>query len=672
MKSIILTFLIIFFVLISVAQDVPFTKASFPEKKKELCAAKKQLKKGKKLASKGIQYHSEALQHLMAADTFNPNSAKLNYQIGSLLSSGFDAHNALPYLEKAIILDSAVTPDILFLLGSAYHLNHRFGEAIRCYTSFTSTLTKRSAKRWKGELQRLKTQAMTGDSLMNQPVHCFIDNLGDRINSQFPEYSPVLSRDGTKLWFASRRPGSYIEADQLPSEDIWYLAKLGSTWSEPVNAGPQLNSEKHEIPVALSPDGNVFYFRYAKSTGDIWLMNLTEGKKAKRKEMSGRTNSPANETCMCFSPDGNTVWFVSDRKGGYGGKDIWMMKKGQRGKWAKPVNAGPVVNTRLDEESPFMHSDGKTLYFSSMGHDAIGGFDIFSVRYTDEGYTECRNLGFPVNSASDDIHFSLSGKGSVGFMASCRPGGLGNFDLYKVTFSGEEKSLLYLTESVEPPPSAPGIRDIGPVEASDPGAPMVLMKGKVWDETGSVPLNALLTVTDLTTGRLVAAFQSDSLTGQYLLNLPVESNLALSVISYGYLPFSNRPAVGAALPFTGMEKDFFLKPITPYRHFDLVNLGFSKDDPVWSSPSERELEMLVDFLQMHPLVKTAIEGYLMPDETDTGLPQARAQAVITYLRKQGIEADRAILYQQEDKVDEQDPVEKIPLQAVRIHVVASG
>ena len=153
------------------------------------------------------------------------------------------------------------------------------------------------------------------------------------------------------------------------------------------------------------------------------------------------------ETSACFSPDGNTLYFVSDRPGGKGGKDIWMSKKDAKDKFSEARNLGSTINTPYNEETVFIHPDGRTLYFSSKGHNSMGGYDVFVSHLNEAGiWSEPENLGTPINSPDDDMCFVISASGRFGYLSSARPDGLGGFDIYKLTFLGPEKPLMVSTE----------------------------------------------------------------------------------------------------------------------------------------------------------------------------------------------------------------------------------
>lgn len=438
--------IIITLIKITLAQDVPFKRSEFPDQRREYRVAKKEKRKGLRLASRGEKRHPKALALLMSANEFNPNNSKLNYSIGKLLMKSPDPYLSLPYLVKAYSLNSEISDDILYLLAKSNHLNGNYDEALKCYEIFSETLSRREKRRLGEKLSIYKQRVAIADSLSSYPVDCRIENLGFVINSRFPEYAPVLSKDGSRLYFASRRPSGLITDEYKPVsgfvEDIYYSEMTDNGWSQPFRMSSLFNSEDNEFIVSVSDTANTYYIRRGSPNGNFYYID-TDRRRPKLRKLSRRINSSSNETSLTFSPDGNTVFFVSDRRGGYGGKDIWISTKNRRGRWSRPVNAGPEINTPYDEESPFMHPDGKTLYFSSQGHDGMGGFDIFKTTYKDGSFSEPENLGYPVNSPSDDLFFIFDIKTMTAFFASNRQGGVGSFDIYSLNCNNDEIIIPY-------------------------------------------------------------------------------------------------------------------------------------------------------------------------------------------------------------------------------------
>ena len=659
--SMIRQFVVVMVILVSLsavsAQEVLFKKEHFPDQKKELKAAKKQMKKGTRLASKGLQHREEALRQLKAAHSFNPDHAALNYTIGNVLYQGINPSEALPYFEKAYSLNNNVSDDIQYLLGRSYHLNHKFDHARLFYEGFLSSLKPKEARRWAEQISLLVTQTVVGDSLVFNTTDCFVDNLGDRINSEWHEYSPVLSHDGKRLWFTSRRPGSTggkTDKDYLHFEDIYYVEKTGSIWSDPINAGPAVNTEKHESVVALAPDNSTIYIRMGNPTGDFYMVNLEGKKRRKPAKLDKRLNSKFNETTLTFSPDSSKVWFASDRRGGYGGKDIWMSEAKKRGGWKKPVNAGPVINTPFDEESPFICADGKTFWFSSKGHDGMGGFDIFITYFSDTGYTKPVNVGYPINSASDDIHFSMDARQNIGHFASSRPGGVGGFDIYRVKTIDRSKPLLIVTDEIKIDLQIPGAEIL---DAADAGLQVsetaILLDGTVRCANTLNPVAADIIITDAEAISEGISTLSSSENGRFFSVLPTGKMFRLIITAQGYMPHYTEIDMTGITSFAESSTDLRISPLARNQHFDLPGLNYAHNNPEPDAATAAERDVILNFLNKNSEVIIRIAGFTRLDEDQDDLSRARAIAIKNYLESNGITGDRIMIYQPTEDSEEE-------------------
>ncbi len=630
-----------------VAQDVPFERSAFPGQRKELRVAKKQMKQGMKLAGKGEVDRKEALDLLLSAHAFNPNNARLNYTIGSVLFQSQDPHLSLPYLEKAYSLNQNVAPDIFFLLGRAYHLNHFFELALSFYQEYARVLDGKMKKRMLPLVELYSRQASFGDSLVKNPTAFFVDNMGDRVNSVWPEYAPVLLPDGHKLWFTSRRPGSTggkIDKNEQYFEDVYYLEKIGGIWSEPINPGVPLNTEKHESSAGMNPDRKALILRRGNPSGDFWLIEGTPPQEMSLRKLSKRINSSDDETTLTFSPDSSRVWFVSTRKRGYGGKDIWMCQAKTRGGWRKAVNAGPAVNTPFDEESPFMYSDGKTLYFSSKGLPGMGGFDVFRTTFEGGVYSAPVNMGSPVNSASDDLFFSLEARGKNGYLASSRPGGSGFYDLYRVRIVDPDKPLLYQTDTFSLTLSMPGPTVPEPLPALKPYEPVILIRGITLDAANSAAVSALVTLSDQSNGQLAESMET-SAAGSFLLNVPVKKRYLLTALARGYLPATETVDVSQMDSYASIQVPVRLTPMAIGAGTELRTTLFPPNDSQFSTSDTRELDLLVAFLKLNETTSVLIRGFATESEDAIQLPGARAAKVSDYLVSKGIFSGRITLEQ---------------------------
>ena len=386
--------------------DTPFDKNHIADKK-QLSEANKKIKEGDKLFAMGKGRYIDALTLYLDANKINPNNANLNYKIGICYLFTTDKQLGLEHLEKAKQLNPQVNYELSYYLGRAYHLNHQFDKAIEYYNEFKRRLSpKEFAVRGK-ELDKYIEECENGKELIKNPLYLKISNIGSTINSIYPDYTPVISADEEILFFTSRRPsttgGKRDPIDNKYYEDIFMATKSGSDWKLSQPEKP-LNSKFHDASIGLSPDGQTLYIYKGDNGGDIYECVLKGDKWVKPTPLPKEINTKYHESSASLGPDGRTLYFISDRTDGVGGRDIWVAYKNSKGKWSEVKNIREL-NTPYDEEAVFIHPDGRTLYFSSQGHNSMGGYDIFKSTYKDGYWSKPENLGVPINTADDDLYF---------------------------------------------------------------------------------------------------------------------------------------------------------------------------------------------------------------------------------------------------------------------------
>ncbi len=409
------------------------------------------------LMSEGFLHFSEILTDRLLE--FQPESSNYNYRKGFLaLYIRKDYIVAQPHLEKAILdidnnfdmystKEKSAPVDAYYHLAQCYHYNEKLDEAEEYYNKFLAETKKKSPLIPEAEL-RLK-QCAEARKQMQDPVNVYLKNIGSQINTEHPEYSPVISLDGSALYFTSRRPWTNNETHQYKDpaihqfpEDVYVSYRdFDSTWTTPIRLD-FCQPRRNEATIAISADERKIYL-YEDSTGngDIYYTDFYHAKfnEIIRFEEED-VNTDAWETHCMMSNDKKTFYFVSDREGGFGGRDIYMMTRenvknsdGDEEKWSKPINLGPSINTPFDEDSPFISIDNKTLYYSSNGEKSIGGFDIMTATLQEDGtFSEGKNLGYPFNSTNDDIYYTTTLDGKKGYMTSHRNDGFGEKDIYEI------------------------------------------------------------------------------------------------------------------------------------------------------------------------------------------------------------------------------------------------
>jgi hypothetical protein len=397
-----------------------------------------------------------ALAFFQEAYKVDSTNANINYKLGvCFLNTASDKQQALKYLRIASRgisrnydpYDTHVkkSPEnTYYYLAQAYHYNYKFDSAIQFFTSYKSLLAGRDPEMDKDIDMRINW-AVNAKEFMASPLPVTIVNMGDSVNSSYPDYSPVMSVDENTIIFTSRRFGQ-VGIDGQYYEDILISEKKeDGTWTTAHPISPYINTVTNEASISLSTDGNILFIYRDDNGGDIYSATMQNGAWMSPVPMGGDINSKYWETHACLSADGNTLYFVSDRPGGFGGRDIYRCVRLPNGNWSKALNLGPTVNTPADEDAPFIHPDQRTLYFSSKGHKSMGGFDVFFTAKNDSGaWTEPINLGYPINTPDDDIFFMTSPDGKRAYLSSVRQGGLGDKDIYMANLEQPKSQGLTL------------------------------------------------------------------------------------------------------------------------------------------------------------------------------------------------------------------------------------
>jgi len=374
----------------------------------------------------------------------NSTNEKYHFEAGlSFYYSDYEKAKGIPFFETSLQNSKKDTiPEIYYYLGRSYHLNGEFDKSKKAFNKFKSFI--KTSSRDGRELMKKADYFITlnerGNNLLAKKNKKIITtNLGKKINSSYSEYAPVLKKSDNILLFTSRRETSNskkLDKDLLPYENVYIAKKIDDVWTlitdknETKKYMPNnLNTKKHDASIIYSSDELTLY---TYKNDIIWKSVLENGTWSKLVELDKNINtSKFNIPSICLSNDGNTLFFVSNRKNGLGGKDIYKSIKTSGGNWGEAILMSEAINSQLDEDSPYISEDGNTLYFSSKGHQGIGGYDIYKSQLVDGKWTVAVNMGIPINSASDDIYFISENEESNGFFSSARAEGNGGMDIYE-------------------------------------------------------------------------------------------------------------------------------------------------------------------------------------------------------------------------------------------------
>lgn len=393
----------------------------------------------------------KSCEELLLSQPENPN---LNFKLGyCLLNTPLKKNQSIPYLQKANQLytkSGSQAPEAIetkFYLGQAYHKNYDFDKALE---EFEKMKTELKNKEMLAVIDQEIDQCNTGKMLINQPINMHVTNLGNQINSIYADHSPVISADETLLIFTSRRKinnNEIAEPDGQYNENIYLSSYNGKNWSEPSSISNLINTDFHEASIGLSADGQQLLVYKEADGGTILISTLIGDEWSAPVDAGSNINTRFRETSASISADGKMIFFTSDRPGGYGGMDIYNSAKQADGSWGPAVNLGPAINTDKDEDGPFIHPDGNTLYFSSKGHETMGGYDIFVSKKNEfNTWTLPENYGYPVNTTEDDIFFVMTADGKRAYFASYREGGIGSMDIYMMGLPEAEEVPLTIVK----------------------------------------------------------------------------------------------------------------------------------------------------------------------------------------------------------------------------------
>ncbi|MFD2722013.1 OmpA family protein [Hymenobacter monticola] len=632
------------------AQSVAFTKDNFGDNKDGLREANRELKDGDTEYRADPPRYAAALPHFLAAQQFNPNNAALNVKIGDCYLHAPTKTAALPYLQRAAKLDATADARTHYLLARALHLSGKWREALAEYQQAqptgSNTRNGDAEAITATDLQRYMQQCRNGQQLAAHPTRVFIDNAGPELNSPDSDYGPVVSADESTILITSRRAGS-TGGKKDPEgngyfEDIYQANWQGKKWSRASNLGTPVNTDDHNATVGLAPDGQRMLVYVGTNGGDLLEANLTGTTWTKPKQLGSRINTKNHETSASYSPDGRWLYFVSDRvEGSLGGSDIYKIDLEGRN---QPVNLGTTINTGAGEEGVFMAPDGKTLYFSSEGHNSMGGYDIFKSVFENGKWSKPENLGWPINTPDDDVFFVTSASGRHGYYSSDRPGGLGAKDIYRITFLGPEKPpVLSQEDQLLASRLAPVKQTVLAPAVAVATAQVTILKGTVTDAASQQPLDAAIDLIDNASGQTIATFRSNATSGRYLVSLPSGTNYGIVVRQEGYLFHSENFDLPAGAAYAEVVKDIPLKKLEVGTTIVLRNIFFDTGKATLRPESTAELERLQKLLTETPALKLEMAGHtddVGEAAMNQDLSQRRAQAVVTYLTQHGIAGAR--------------------------------
>ncbi len=595
----------------------------------------------------------EARDLYLNAYKYNSENPELNYMIGKCYLYTDNKFESIKYIKKAFELKPEVNFDIHLLLGMAYHQIHEFDNAIEEYNLFLKSLTPKYSEKYQERINQYIRQCKHGRDIVLDPVRVVINNLGENVNSVYDEYSFALAPDESELYFTSRRQLSEKSRrsiiDDKFFEDIYHSTNNGE-WKRAERIGKKLvgkNNRTHMAVVGLSPDKTKLYlYKGKENEGDLYV---TEFKSDKAKWTSPKSmkkfNSKARETSMCISHDGNTIYFISSNpKDTYGGTDIYFSKKNINDKWDKPQNIGNTINTFWDEVGVSLSANDSLLYFSSQGHNSIGGYDVFRSELQDVNlWSKPVNLGYPVNTPNDDVYYVEIEDGKKAYYSTNRESGIGGLDIYKIIYLGSEKSMYldYVNEpivGVLPPHDNIYFEEPQKLNIDT----RLLMRGFITDSENKEPITAKFELIDQESNQIIATAISDS-TGNYSVYVPVAKQYGVDINAKGYLMYLDLLDLSKATYDEVIIRNFELDRVEVGAKVILKNIYFETNKSALLPESFTTLNSVVKLLQNNPSLRLEISGHtdnVGSAKYNNKLSLERAKSCVHYLEGQGITEDR--------------------------------
>lgn len=567
---------------------------------------------------------SKSYREALALDPRDPHT---NYRAGISYVHEEDYGQAATYLQVACDQQPDIDPDLHYHLGVAYQKSHQFQKGREHF----QTLMRKN-KRLAALARQKMAECILGDSLMKLTQEGDVEQV-EGLNSSFDDMAPVLSGDGNAMIFTSTRSSDQYEIKSGTNrKDVYISRKSKATWETPEKIGQGINVKYGDAATSLSPDGRTLLLHYEDGNGDIYMSSNDNGSWSQPVALNKFINHPQyGESSACISPDGQRLYFSSNRPGGRGGFDLYVSLLGANGDWGRPSNLGPMINTRGDEESPFIHSDG-TIYFSSDGHASLGESDIFASALKEKKFSTPRNLGYPINTSADESGFVLTQDGRTGYFNSRRAARSKGTDIYQVTFQSPYPDV---------PVTAKGATTDIPNQGMKAGI-VADLKGSVVDADDGTPLAATIRLVDNSNNKVIAAVSTGA-SGNFELTIPKEGNYGLTAAKPGYLFSSMNLEVPNKEKPQRMVTHIVMVKARVGSKVVMKNIFFDTDEAVLKAASIAELENIRDLLVSNPGWQIQINGHtdnVGHPEANRVLSLKRAEAVVAYLVKEGIVPER--------------------------------
>jgi outer membrane protein OmpA-like peptidoglycan-associated protein/tetratricopeptide (TPR) repeat protein len=522
----------------------------------------------------------------------------------------FDNLNAKATYKRAFAINPNFAPDRYYYFAESQLKTGDYQEALQNYQLYKDKVHPASDKLALAD--KYIADCVFALKAIKNPVNFKPENLGPGVNTKEEEYFATLTADESTLIFTRQ-----INRN----EDFYRSFKTDTGYTTAKYLSTNINTPNYnEGAQCISPDGQYLFFTGCNRPDgfgrcDIYISQKEGSNWSKPLNLGFPINTKGWESQPSLSADGHTLYFVSDRRGGLGSYDIWKSILQPDGKWGVPENLGPNINTPYDEQSPFIHPDNKTLYFSSNGWPGMGNKDIFISRLDTAGnWGKPTNLGYPINTYGEENGLTINASGTKAFFSSNNFNGYGGFDIYSFD----------LPQNLRP-------------EAVN------YVKGIVYDAETKQKLSAAIEIIDLKTSESIHSSMSDVIDGTFLATLPSNKEYSINVARDGYLFYSENFSIKKNTVGKPIFLEVPLQKIAVGKKVVLKNIFFDTNKFDLKPESKTELEKMIEFLSENPKVSIELSGYtdnIGDDAYNLELSKNRAKAVFNYLVTNKISPNR--------------------------------
>lgn len=555
--------------------------------------------------------YESAIASLKDAATADPNFQVAIVQLAELNRRIKSFDEAKQYYNKALALGAGSDARIYYGLAESHLNTGDYHNALKNITLFIDKYTG-SDKDFLAKAKKYKKDCEFSILALKTPQKYEPVNLGRQINSEHRDYFPAITADNETLIFSRNIAGN---------EDFFISKKRNKEWSSPVSLSSNINtSQFNEGAQSISPDGQYLFFTGCNRPNglgrcDLYVSHKEGNNWGQPFNLGAPVNSIYWESQPAISPDGNTLYFVSNRPGGIGGYDIWKTLLNEEGEWSAPVNLGPEINTPYDENTPFLHADGKTLYFSSDGWPGMGNKDIFMSRLDSTGHwSNPLNMGYPINSFSEESGLIVSPDGTEAFFSSNLKDGYGDMDIYQFKLPDDKKPMA-----------------------------ITYVKGIVRDKETRKFLEARVQVVNLGNKKTAYNDYTSKENGEFLAVMPIGADYAFNVSADGYLFYSENYQLTAANGNKPFLLEIDLDRLKVGTDMILKNIFFNTNEYTLLPSSVTELATLKDLLKNNLNIHIEVQGHtdnIGNDLQNEKLSVNRAKAVYDHLIESKIDPER--------------------------------